>query len=234
MVPDLSLSGRKDDAQLAQVDSFHLYNASSHSTCDRRNIAAAKGVTDQLPAQDIDLRPSSCALTTSCAFCPPLKAVPLASFYKLHRLPPVIPMYENPMADPQQTNGVASVALPQPTSPQHAPDMPERPLPNGVHNKPLEQVVRTPGRQPSPQPTHLGVPGASAHRILQEEGPGYVAPKFEGKELQMDQGEYNQRPPMAAGHRVLADSITCSDGPDRRERLHTTRVCRIRNQLVLQ
>ncbi|MCJ1243598.1 NAD-dependent glutamate dehydrogenase [Trapelia coarctata] len=91
------------------------------------------------------------------------------------------------MPDPQQTNGAASVDLPQPTSPQQAPDMPEKPLQNGVHNKLLEQVVRTPGRQPSPQPTHLSVPGASSHRILQEEGPGYVAPKFEGKELQMDQ-----------------------------------------------
>ncbi|MCJ1237717.1 NAD-dependent glutamate dehydrogenase [Varicellaria rhodocarpa] len=58
---------------------------------------------------------------------------------------------------------------------------------NGVQNKILEQVVRTPGRQPSPQPTHLGVPGSNQHRILHEEGPGYVAPKFEGKELQMDQ-----------------------------------------------
>ena len=199
MVPDLSLSGREDDAQLAQVDSFHLYNASSHSTCDRRNFAAAKAVTDHLPlplpAQDTDLHPSSRALTPSCALCPPLKAVPLASFYKLHRLPAVIPMSETPMADqPQQTNGLASVELPPPTSPQHAPDMPEGPLQNGVHNKLLEQVVRTPGRQPSPQPTHLSVPGASSHRILQEEGPGYVAPKFEGKELQMDQGECTQRP----------------------------------------
>lgn len=193
MVPDLSLSGREDDAQLAQADSFHLYNASSHSTCDRRNFAAAKVVTDHLPAQDIDLRPSSRGLTTSCAFCPPIKAIPLASFYKLHRLPPVIPVTEKPMTETEQTNGVATVDLPQSTSPERIPDMPERPLQNGIHNKLLEQVVRTPGRQPSPQPTHLSVPGASSHRILQEEGPGYVAPKFEGKELQMDQGECRSR-----------------------------------------
>lgn len=57
-----------------------------------------------------------------------------------------------------------------------------------IHNKILEQVIRTPGRQPSPQPTHLCVPGSSQHRVLHEEGSGYVAPKFEGKELQMDQG----------------------------------------------
>ena len=65
---------------------------------------------------------------------------------------------------------------------------PERLPENGVDNKVLEQVVRTPGRQPSPQPTHLSVPGSSQHKVLHEEGSGYVAPKFEGKELQMDQG----------------------------------------------
>ena len=59
---------------------------------------------------------------------------------------------------------------------------------NGLHNKILEQIIRTPGRQPSPQPTHLSVPGSSQHKVLHEEGSGYVAPKFEGKELQMDQG----------------------------------------------
>ena len=57
------------------------------------------------------------------------------------------------------------------------------------HNKLVEQVVRTPGRQPSPQPTHLGVPGANQqHRILEETGSGYVAPKFEGKDRQMEDG----------------------------------------------
>ncbi|KAK0273717.1 NAD-dependent glutamate dehydrogenase [Friedmanniomyces endolithicus] len=60
---------------------------------------------------------------------------------------------------------------------------------NGLEpqNKLLERVVRTPGRQPSPQPTHLGVPGAMQHRVLHETGPGYVAPKFEGKAKQMDE-----------------------------------------------
>lgn len=57
--------------------------------------------------------------------------------------------------------------------------------PHNLHNKLLEQVVRTPGRMPSPQPTHLGIPG-TPHRVLQEDGTGYVAPKFEGKEQQME------------------------------------------------
>ena len=63
---------------------------------------------------------------------------------------------------------------------------------NGVHNKALDNAVRTPGRVPSPQPTHLNVPGAGAsagaHKILHEDGSGYIAPKFEGKDSQMEQG----------------------------------------------
>lgn len=58
--------------------------------------------------------------------------------------------------------------------------------PNGVKNKLLEQVIRTPDRQPSPQPTHLSVPSSHHSRVLQEQGPGYVAPKFEGKSKQME------------------------------------------------
>ncbi|KYG44899.1 hypothetical protein M433DRAFT_155085 [Acidomyces richmondensis BFW] len=60
---------------------------------------------------------------------------------------------------------------------------------SGPQNKLLEKVVRTPGRQPSPQPTHLSVPAAGPlpHRVLHETGSGYVAPKFEGKEQQMQE-----------------------------------------------
>ncbi|RAK75127.1 glutamate dehydrogenase (NAD(+)) [Aspergillus fijiensis CBS 313.89] len=55
------------------------------------------------------------------------------------------------------------------------------------HNKILESVAGSSIRQPSPQPTHLGIPGGGSHRILSEEDPGYVAAKFEGKEKQMEQ-----------------------------------------------
>lgn len=60
-------------------------------------------------------------------------------------------------------------------------------------NKLVEQVIRTPDRRPSPQPTLLGVPGASnsnqsLHKILPSDGSGYVAPKFEGKQNQMAEG----------------------------------------------
>ncbi|GES64461.1 NAD-specific glutamate dehydrogenase [Aspergillus terreus] len=55
------------------------------------------------------------------------------------------------------------------------------------HNKLFDNVTGPNVRQPSPQPTHLGFPGGSPHRILSEEDPGYVAAKFEGKEKQMEQ-----------------------------------------------
>ncbi|KAL2833245.1 Glutamate/Leucine/Phenylalanine/Valine dehydrogenase-domain-containing protein [Aspergillus cavernicola] len=54
------------------------------------------------------------------------------------------------------------------------------------HNKILENVAGSSVRLPSPQPTHLAIPG-SPHRILSEEDPGYIAAKFEGKDHQMDQ-----------------------------------------------
>ncbi|KAF2174124.1 hypothetical protein M409DRAFT_62259 [Zasmidium cellare ATCC 36951] len=69
----------------------------------------------------------------------------------------------------EQTNGTANGDVPK--------------------NKLLDTVARTPGRQPSPQPTHLSVPGAIPQRphVLHEKGSGYVAPKFEGKVQQMEE-----------------------------------------------
>lgn len=66
---------------------------------------------------------------------------------------------------------------------------------NPAKHKLVEQIVRTPGRQPSPQPTMLGVPGAtqsnqSLHKILSDHSSGYVAPQFEGKKAQMEEGEH--------------------------------------------
>lgn len=55
------------------------------------------------------------------------------------------------------------------------------------HNKLLDPVIREPGRTPSPQPTHLSVPGRQPDdHVLHETGPGYVAPKFEGRAKQME------------------------------------------------
>jgi hypothetical protein len=66
--------------------------------------------------------------------------------------------------------------------------------PTSPANKLLEQVVRTPGRQPSPQPTHFSVPSkngnsnGNGHRILRSATVGYIAPEFKGKKDQMLQG----------------------------------------------
>jgi glutamate dehydrogenase len=59
-------------------------------------------------------------------------------------------------------------------------------------NKLIDQIIRTPGRVPSPQPTHLAVGSnngnGNGHRVLRSATVGYVAPKFEGKKEQMDEG----------------------------------------------
>ena len=57
----------------------------------------------------------------------------------------------------------------------------------------VEEVSRTPGREPSPQPTHFSVPykngNGNGHRILRSATVGYIAPEFKGKQAQMLQGE---------------------------------------------
>lgn len=98
-------------------------------------------------------------------------------------------------------NAFQSVVVP--LNPSHTLGLPNRPalgtlnlnnlpsmtdkLPNGPTNKALEAVIRSPDRMPSPQPIHLSVPGSMSPRILHETGSGYVAPKFEGKEQQMEE-----------------------------------------------
>ena len=207
-------------------DSNHV-NCASTTTNNRNFLTASKLTPHHLPIQSLDINAAANPLTSNGAFWSPLKAIPLASYYKLHRVPSLSTMTEPDLdemdavqlpqsestAEPTEQmaeNGVQNaVKLPrrestaEPTEQmaengvQNAVKLPrrestaepsERLQQNGVHNKILEQVVRTPGRQPSPQPTHLSVPGSSQHKVLHEEGSGYVAPKFEGKELQMDQG----------------------------------------------
>jgi len=58
----------------------------------------------------------------------------------------------------------------------------------------------------------LSVPGSSQHKVLHEEGSGYVAPKFEGKELQMDQGTQLQAQPLLINLLELTTAIS-SHGP---------------------
>ncbi|KAH0536921.1 glutamate dehydrogenase (NADP(+)) gdh1 [Glutinoglossum americanum] len=57
-----------------------------------------------------------------------------------------------------------------------------------LHNKVIDQVLREPGSLPSQQPLHMNlVHGIQQNRILHDHSPGYEAPKFEGKEKQMEQ-----------------------------------------------
>jgi glutamate dehydrogenase len=45
----------------------------------------------------------------------------------------------------------------------------------------------TPGRQPSPNPTHLKLPTRCQRRSIQDDGSGYISGAFAGKEKQMDE-----------------------------------------------
>ena len=184
-------------------DSNHVNCAPTTTTTTKNFLTASKLTPHHLPIQSLDIKAAANPLTSNGAFWSPLKAIPLASYYKLHRVPSLSTLTEPDLDDMDagqlpgsesnaettkqvHENGVQkAVKLPRRES---AAEPPERLPEDGLHNKILEQIVRTPGRQPSPQPTHLSVPGSSQHKVLHEEGSGYVAPKFEGKELQMDQG----------------------------------------------
>ena len=97
----------------------------------------------------------------------------------------------------------ASPALPQ--APGTSTPQPSRPMPpetsEVLPTTHLEHVnganydIRTPDRKPSPQPTHLAVPGVgrltagerAGEKFIEESGIGYEAKPFEGKEQQMEQ-----------------------------------------------
>ena len=168
------------------VERFRLFDETNHVNCApdttiRHSLTATKLITHHLPNQVLDINASEGQLTSKGDLWSSLKAVPLASYYKLHRVPSFASMTDSGSDDMDtiQLPRRESTVEPQERMPQ-----------NGIRNKVLEQVVRTPGREPSPQPTHLAVPGSSQHKVLHEEGSGYVAPKFEGKEAQMDQGMF--------------------------------------------
>lgn len=166
---------------LHDANSVHVNgNDIAHIQARESPLTASKLVSRALPPDSLHCNGSSASLNGNGALLPSLKAIPLASYYKLHRVPSLSNMTE------RASNVVETVQLPRRESTSETPseDAPQ----NGIHNKILEHVVRTPGRQPSPQPTHLSVPGSTPNKVLQEEGSGYVAPKFEGKDLQMDQG----------------------------------------------
>lgn len=63
-----------------------------------------------------------------------------------------------------------------------------------LSNKYVDQIIRAPGREPSPQPIHFSVSSHShphsqnGHRVLRSATVGYIAPRFEGKKAQMAEG----------------------------------------------
>lgn len=176
------------------VERFQLFDDTNDVNCTpnitgRSFLTASKLITHHLPLDGLDINTSKQQFNSNGALWSSLKAVPLASYYKLHRVPSFATMTE---PDSSSDDNMDTVKLPRRESTVEPPQ--ERVPQNGVHNKLLDHVIRTPGRLPSPQPTHLAVPGgASQHKVLHEEGSGYVAPKFEGKELQMDQGMLFER-----------------------------------------
>jgi len=71
---------------------------------------------------------------------------------------------------------------------------PDKPSPLPVTQ--IKHDIRTPGRQPSPQPTHFsttlprheGYSEHNGHRILRSGTVGYSAPVFRGKQEQQNAG----------------------------------------------
>lgn len=71
------------------------------------------------------------------------------------------------------------------------------------NHKLVDQLLKSPDRQPSPQPTHFSVPyrngkngmngNGNGHRVLRSATVGYVAPEFKGKQAQMVEGEFHKR-----------------------------------------
>lgn len=62
---------------------------------------------------------------------------------------------------------------------------------DGVANKMIGHAIRTPDLIPSPQPAQLSLrhhANGNGHKILGSGAVGYIAPKFEGKEAQINEG----------------------------------------------
>lgn len=194
MVPDLHPSG-DDGSGGVEVERCRFFDTSSSGNGNgishdlRQTNPATKLIPRPFPTQNGNSfnRHHSFheQLVNNCAaYWQPLKAIPLASYYKLHRVPSLDSL--EAMAEEQED--IQPIELPQ-SEPTVIEQPQDKVAQDGLQNKILEQVIRTPGRLPSPQPTHLTVPAPGQHRVLHEEDSGYVAPKFEGKEQQMEQGK---------------------------------------------
>lgn len=189
----VTLDQCRRDSRDEEAHRFQLFDAANGTNglngCAKLNHATSlkKDVSEHLTQNGSDFNPEvlKSQINANPGLWDQLKAIPLISYYKQHRVTPVAAMEGQPQ---EQANGNTPIELPRKESISAVEP------PNGVVNKALENVIRTPGRQPSPQPTHLSVPGPAHHRILQEQGTGYVAPVFEGKEKQMEEGSLSTCP----------------------------------------
>ena len=189
----VTLDQCRRDSRDEEAHRFQLFDAANGTNrlngCAKLNHATSlkKDVSEHLTQNGSDFNPEVLKgqINANPGLWDQLKAIPLISYYKQHRVIPVAAMEDQPE---EQAKGNTPIELPRKESISAVEP------PNGVVNKALENVIRTPGRQPSPQPTHLSVPGPAHHRILQEQGTGYVAPVFEGKEKQMEEGSLSTCP----------------------------------------
>jgi hypothetical protein len=94
------------------------------------------------------------------------------------------PPFDESIAFPQFDETIANMADSEPPRSPSAISTPT--------NKKIAQLTTSPGRQPSPQPTHVSLPyrngNGNGHRVLRSATVGYTAPEFKGKKDQMELG----------------------------------------------
>jgi hypothetical protein len=104
--------------------------------------------------------------------------------------PVEFPKYEEPVDFPNYEEPPEFCQVVQSTAIMDINTSPRSPVP--LSNKRLDNLVCSPTRKPSPQPTHFSVPprngNGNGHRVLRSATVGYIAPEFKGKAAQMLQG----------------------------------------------
>jgi hypothetical protein len=101
-----------------------------------------------------------------------------------------LPQYEEPLEFPKYEEPPEFSEFDQSSAIMDINTSPRSPV--SPTNKHLDNIVSSPIRKPSPQPTHFSVPpkngNGNGHRVLRSATVGYIAPEFKGKAAQMLQG----------------------------------------------
>ena len=101
-----------------------------------------------------------------------------------------LPQYEEPLEFPKYEEPPEFSEFDQSSAIMDINTSPRSPV--SPANKNLDNIVSSPVRKPSPQPTHFSVPpkngNGNGHRVLRSATVGYIAPEFKGKAAQMLQG----------------------------------------------